>query len=205
MKKKIFKYLGITLLIIFVIFIVITVRKMLILHNIEQKMAMFTNDTNHYERITNSNGSKIEYYCKGENKVKFENIDDGKDIRKIADYVKGDKITQYYEYKGTKIATTNYTHFSDIKIITFSYGNVWNLFQTAVLTSIKSVTYDNKDCYLMNGAGFENTYIEKETGLIRKQNIGTLTVNYDYKFGNDVDDNIFIEPDISQYTIQENN
>lgn len=205
MKKKIFKYLGITLLIIFVIFIVITVRKMLILHQIEQKMSQVKDDTNHYEKIVNNKGSTIEYYCKGEKFVKIESHSDTG--RYMASYGNNGKINTYYEYEGNKIAILNNTKVSSkIQIIYFSFDNdLWYLFKSAAITSIKSVTYDNKDCYLMNGAGFENTYIEKETGLIRKQNIGTLTVNYDYKFGNDIDDNIFIEPDISQYTIREDN
>lgn len=45
--------------------------------------------------------------------------------------------------------------------------------------------------------------IEKETGLVRKAVLDEQNVTREYEFEN-VDDSIFIEPDISQYTLKEN-
>ena len=50
----------------------------------------------------------------------------------------------------------------------------------------------------------KNEYdIEKETGLVRKAVLDEQNVTREYEFEN-VDDSIFIEPDISQYTLKEN-
>ena len=46
--------------------------------------------------------------------------------------------------------------------------------------------------------------IEKETGLLLKTETGNLIGERTYEFDN-VDDSIFVEPDISQYKIQKDN
>ena len=52
--------------------------------------------------------------------------------------------------------------------------------------------------------GTNNTeyYIEKETGLVIKTIIDDTTATREYEFDN-VDDQIFVEPDVSQYTLRE--
>ena len=45
-------------------------------------------------------------------------------------------------------------------------------------------------------------YIEKDTGLLVKMMEGTTVSEREQEFNN-VDDSIFVEPDISQYTISE--
>ena len=46
------------------------------------------------------------------------------------------------------------------------------------------------------------TYIEKDTGLFVKSTDGNTLTEKEYKFDN-VEDTIFIEPDISEYTLKE--
>lgn len=48
------------------------------------------------------------------------------------------------------------------------------------------------------------TCIEKNTGLMVNMTENTVVTEREYEFNN-VDDSIFIEPDISQYTLKENN
>ena len=47
----------------------------------------------------------------------------------------------------------------------------------------------------------EKTYIEKDTGLLTKSMVAGVTSERSYEFDN-VDDSIFVEPDISQYTLK---
>ena len=81
------------------------------------------------------------------------------------------------------------------------------------MSKVKKVDYNGKECYSINNFlspyymyGTENNevYIEKETGLLLKQTTDDITTEKEYEFNN-VEDSIFIEPDISQYTLQENN
>ena len=53
--------------------------------------------------------------------------------------------------------------------------------------------------------GKNEFYIEKETGLILKREIGSpiQTIEYAYEFDN-VKDEVFIKPDVSEYEIEEN-
>ena len=48
----------------------------------------------------------------------------------------------------------------------------------------------------------QETYIEKDTGLFVKSTDSQTLTEKEYKFDN-VDDTIFIEPDISEYTLKE--
>ena len=51
--------------------------------------------------------------------------------------------------------------------------------------------------------GEDTILVDKETGLMYKNINDISTVVREYEFNN-VDESVFIEPDISEYTIQEN-
>ena len=89
--------------------------------------------------------------------------------------------------------------------------NLLNLFYLALITPIKTIEYNGKECYFLDSAELRHSYIEKETGLILKaidgqseNNDKGITEEYEYSFNN-VDDSIFVEPNISEYEIKENN
>ena len=50
----------------------------------------------------------------------------------------------------------------------------------------------------------QTVYIDKDTGLSVKNEIDKIVTEREYEFNN-VEDSIFVEPDISQYTLKENN
>ena len=79
------------------------------------------------------------------------------------------------------------------------------------MAQIKSVTYNEKPCYeihnfpsqhLLLGLGKNIVYIEKDTGLVIKNDADDSISAREYEFNN-VEDSIFIEPDISQYQVYE--
>ena len=88
---------------------------------------------------------------------------------------------------------------------------IWMAILGSIFANVKSTNYNGKECYIIKGfpsslsLTFEGaeTYIEKDTGLYLKTIEGDRTTERKYEFDK-VDDSIFIEPDISQYTLKEN-
>ena len=214
-KEKILKVILLVILILVIIFLVCTVRKMLILKSLNEKVSQYIKSDNYYEKITNNIGTITEYYCKGDNAVvHLNNTYDGK-TRKLSNYFKGKQCNTYIESSGDKIARLNSNGVpSKIMIInSFDTNNdLWLLFLMSARAHIKIVEYNNRECYIISIDKNNEVYIEKDTGLRVKAREGKTTnetgkeipleVEYYYEFNN-VNDEIFIEPDISQYRIEE--
>lgn len=74
-------------------------------------------------------------------------------------------------------------------------------------TRISNGKLNQKECYIindfvnpffMNDNNKNEVYIEKDTGLYIKSIMGSNVTDREYEFDN-VEDSIFIEPDISEY------
>lgn len=100
---------------------------------------------------------------------------------------------------------------------------MWQTFVYSAMSRIKSVKYNDKDCYSINSKmSLESAYdvdkkqeiicmiindtsreiyIDKDTGLLVKRITSVETVEKEYEFNN-VDDSVFVEPDISQYELK---
>ena len=220
-KRKILITILLIAIIAILAFLAFTIREMITLKNLNKKVAQYVNNNEHYEKIINDSGNTTtitEYYCKGNNAVLFLNttLKDTEETRKLTNYFKGDKVNSYIESGEDKIALLNTNGVpSKVMIRQVDAGNnLWELFLMALATSIRSEEYNGKDCYVLSLGENSKTYIDKETGLTLKAIEGTVvdengnesvqTMEYYYEFDN-VDDNIFIEPDINEYKIQENN
>lgn len=219
-KKKVLKIILLFILIAIIIFLAITIRKMIIISDLNNKVSKYINSNNHYEKIVNNFGDMTEFYLKDENALMIYTLkekDTGKN-RKLMQYTKGDKVNTYIDVEDSKIAMLGASKDevqSQIMIMGFDYeNNLWSLFKLAAMSKIKTVKYEGKDCYLVQSLIADNAYIQKQTGLTLKANNGysvkedgteeAIVAEYYYEFDN-VDDSIFVEPDISQYKIQENN
>ena len=220
-KKKIIITILFIIIIAILAFLSFTIRKMITLKSLNQKVSQFLNRNEHYEKIITDSGTTstvAEYYCKNDNAVLFLNttIKSTGETRKLTNYYKGEKVNSYIESGEDKIALLNtYGVPTKITIRQIDVGtNLWELFLMSLATSIRSEEYNGKDCYVISLGKSSKSYIDKETGLTMKSIEGIAvdengneivqTMEYYYEFDN-VDNNIFIEPDISQYTIQENN
>lgn len=220
-KKRILIILLLIAIIAILAFLAFTIREMITLKNLNKKVAQYVNNNEHYEKIINNSGNTTtitEYYCKGNNAVLFLNttLKATEETRKLTNYFKGDKVNSYIESGEDKIALLNTNGVpSKVMIRQVDAGNnLWELFLMSLATSIRSEEYNGKDCYVLSLGETSKTYIDKETGLILKAveetvvdengNESVQTMEYHYEFDN-VDDNIFVEPDISEYKIQENN
>lgn len=220
-KKKILKISLFIVIILIVIFLAFTIRNMIILKTLNQKVAKFVSSDSYYEKIINDSGKTetiVEYYCKGDNAVLFLNTTDKDtgETRKLTNYYKDEKTNTYIEADENKIALLDSNGLpSRIMIRQVDTGNnVWDLFLISLATSIKSEEYEGKECYVLSLGETSKVYVEKETGLALKANEGIVVdengnetvqeVEYYYDF-NSIEDSIFEEPNINEYKIQENN
>ena len=212
--RKILMVLGIIIAILVMIVLVHTIRNYMIITDLQNKISQYVNSANYYIKsiATVKDGTiTMEYYRKDNNQVVFleRNLNDT--INKIAIYNDGEKTDTFTQTPDTKIAQLNSGTMMSINIYNhLETENNWQTFLGSMLTSVKSTNYNGKDCYIIKGfmsltsLSFEGaeTYIEKDTGLFIKDVEGETITEKEYEFDN-VDDSIFVEPDISQYKIQE--
>ena len=205
-KKKVLTIIFIVILVLIAIFLTSTIRKMIILKDLNQKVSQYTNSKNYYEKIINSLGTTAEYYSKENNAVLFLNSNTSSGEKRILkNYFRGNTANTYIESGNDKQAILNSNGIpGKIKIIGLDIpNNLWQLFTKAVTTSIKTKEYNGKDCYILDLGNSNEAYLEKETGLRIKAKEGDMTVKYSYEFNN-VNDSIFNEPDIKDYKLQNN-
>lgn len=215
-NKKL-KVLKIILLIIFALFIIRTGRNMIIMANLSKKANEHISLTNYRRTSTSYQGdslSIIDYYYKDGKYVMIMNILTKYGNNKITAYNNGEIINTYYENENGKTAELNSGGLLGIHTINYFEARDPVLFIVrGILNSIKSVECNGKECYLVNENLLrEVIYIDKETGLIVRNNTGTYK-NQDtdnitsrlqdirYEYGT-VTDDIFIEPDIREYEIK---
>ncbi len=88
--------------------------------------------------------------------------------------------------------------------MTTSYDNL-SKFMLAINPTvyIGSLDYDNKECYYIK-IGEQKELIEKETGLLLNTKSDSDERKLTYSFESVTDEDVE-KPDISQYTLQENN
>ncbi len=214
--KKILKIIGIIIVILIILLLIHTIRNFIIITDLQNKISQYSNSNNYYTKsiATENNGTVItmEYYKKDNKQVVFLERNLNGEINKISMYDNGEKTDTYAETKDSKIAQLDSGTIISINIYNqLETDNNWQTFLGSIFTKIKSTNYNGKECYIVKGflssnsLNFENaeTYIEKDTGLFVKNISEDITTEREYEFDN-VEDTIFTEPDLSQYTIQEN-
>lgn len=128
-------------------------------------------------------------------------------------YDSGTRIDTFTETKDSKTVKLNSaSSMVGAQIIdVFQTDNLWQTFLYSIPARIKTTKIEEKNCYaiknylspyLLYGTNNTEYYIEKETGLVIKTIIDDTTATREYEFDN-VDDQIFVEPDVSQYTLRE--
>ena len=211
--KKILMVLGIIIAILVVIVLVHTIRNYMIITDLQNKISQYADSVNYYTKsiATVKDGTiTMEYYRKDNNQVVFLERNLNGTINKVAMYNNGEKTDTFTQTPDTKIAQLNSGTMMSINIYNhLETENNWQTFLGSMFASVKSTNYNGKDCYIIKGfmsstsLTFEGaeTYIEKDTGLFIKDIEGETITEKEYEFDN-VDDSIFVEPDISQYTLK---
>ena len=236
MCKKILIVIGIILL----LFILITVRKIIILSNIDNRVSDYENNkqniygktviTDAENDITTSEVFVKGYIIKETIERKIEDATIGKTVQ--ITYPNERKL--FIEYEGKKeVYISNETapvrgahiedkvDYSTSVIINFGYSiSLPERILNSIVTSIKTVEVDGKECYELSslhnssmlyseGTKEMQAYVEKETGLpvktveLIEKDGKTIenVVTYEYKF-DVVTAEDMQEPDINQYEVK---
>lgn len=223
-KIKIGKYIAIVLLVLCMIVIVLTARKMIIFHTIQEKIAKYENSTNLYVKTVSERSATVESF------EKFILGDLEKDViiskdkpTKVTQYLTPTQRTMYIDSGEKKVMNISHDEnvlTSTTKVVNYvGYDNFIILLGNAFLTRVTEEKMDGKECYVVSGYvnGFLYTqdtievkvYIDKETGLTKKlvevvKEEGKkkeYTITYTYQL-----DSVTLEdmqePDKSAYTME---
>lgn len=215
--KKILKIIGIILLILFVLLLVHTFRNYIIVSSLQNKISKYANSTNYHVKIT-TYGTKekndittMNYYKKDDKVVVIAERNMNGEISKISTYNHDNRTDTFIEGKEEKIAQIGERKTGIVVQIYNLLENDTRLqtFLACVFAHIRSEKIDNKECYIVSkyysNMGWEiegknERYIDKETGLLIKNITDDTVTEREFEFNN-VSDDVFIEPDIGQYTI----
>ena len=212
--KKVFKIIGIILLVAIALILIHTIRNYIIITKLQNNIAKYSNSENYYVHVKTieSSGTKldIKYYRKGNKQANFLEKDDNGKVVKLNVYNNGERTDMFIDNGNEKIAKLNSVEFAPIDIYNYiETSNQAEKFLLSFISNIKLTNYNEKNCYIvktsyssliLNGKNSEY-YIDKDTGLCVKTNEKGTNSEREYEFDN-VDDSIFTEPDIGQYKIQ---
>ena len=214
-KKRVIKIFILIIVILLVAILIHTVRNYSITKGLQKSIEPYLSSNNYHIKSisTEEDDTKviIDYYKKnGKEVLIFEKNTNG-DINKTTTYINENRTDIFYETENEKEVELDT---EAMLMINLSNGlQTENDFQTfigSIMAQIRKIEYNGKQCYaitnflsipFLNGTSNDEKYIEKETGLYVKGMINSTTVERIYEFDN-VDDSIFIEPDISQYNIK---
>ena len=214
-KKRVIKIFILIIVILLVAILIHTVRNYSIIKGLQKSIEPYLSSNNYHIKSisTEEDDTKviIDYYKKnGKEVLIFEKNTNG-DINKTTTYINENRTDIFYETENEKEVELDT---EAMLMINLSNGlETENDFQTfigSIMAQIRKIEYNGKRCYaitnflsipFLNGTSNDEKYIEKETGLYVKGMINSTTVERIYEFDN-VDDSIFIEPDISQYNIK---
>ena len=156
-NKKI-RLLKAIILAIFLVFILIVGRKMVILVTLSEKAEKSKETDNYYLRYAQYEGDKMtisETYKKGEKKITTLNHYDNKNPEyksKWIEFYNGNKTNTYVETNDDKIAllSTEQETFFPPMLVAYSevhIENVWQLIQNSLLSSVRTIRCNGKECY----------------------------------------------------------
>lgn len=215
--KKWLKIIGIIILIIIVLILIHTIRNTIIISNLQNKVEKYSNSNNYHIKatmhISENITMNINQYQKNEKQLLvLERIVNDEKI-KMSYYNIGSRIDMFLETKDEKIAELGKVNeiLGVSSITPLQTDNLWQTILYSLPARITTVKVNDYECYSINnflspynllGKNKTEYDIEKETGLVRKIVLDEQITTREYEFEN-VDDSIFVEPDISQYTLKE--
>lgn len=206
-KKKFLIIILLVVLVILIFFAIHIIKNLIIITDIEKNLSRYENSMN-YHLISTSDGKngikKIEYYKKDEKTATFI---EGTNGVKMLWYDNGKRTDLFIDDNNKKVANIDHNGKPfDMAISSpFVPNDHVNKWLYAVKAFIKTEEYNGKECYVINykiGSEQSISYFEKATGLSLKRIIdGEVVSEIEYEFDN-VDDSVFIEPNIAEYEIK---
>lgn len=217
--KKIFKVIGVIVLIAFVLFMVNTIRKLVIIKEIQRTASQYTSSTNYHVKSVAKDSSEytitIDSYVKNDKKLMIITRNKREEtLNKISTYYKGESQDMFFDSpqeKRANLDTDEEVLFIPNLYDYFGEQSKFVLFCSAISSQINTITYNGKKCYRVTNFpslshlqdANDNTsevYIDKETGLVVRTHFGNTISEREYEFGN-VQDEIFVEPDLKEYGV----
>lgn len=212
--KKILKIVGVIVLILLASFIIHGIKNFIIISKLQNKISEYINSNNyHYNVISYENNNKAiisDYYKKDNNRAVFIEDQRNENRKKLSLYKNEENTHLFVEIgaeKTLKILDSESTALPDIPSV-LDTDNSWQTFLCSTICTITSTKYNEKDCYKIKNYlspfyavsyGTKLTLIiDKDTGLLLKSIEGEEITERTYEFNN-VDDSIFVKPDINQY------
>lgn len=215
MKRK--KILLMAVLVIILILLIHIIKNFIIIKKLQQNVTPYLSSMNYHVKSVSKESEGItvttNYYQKDHKQACFVEKDNNGHIIYIFMYSTGEKTNIFIESSNIKTAELNVD--TSINSLLYNYlqtNNGWQMLLTSVTSNIKISEYNNRECYIidnffstntLNGIHQNEVYFEKISGLPVKEIVDKTVSEKEYEFNN-VDDAIFIEPDISEYTVQNN-
>ena len=213
--KKVLKIIGIVMAILIILLLIHTIKNYIIITDLQSKISNYQDSKNyHIKSVANSNNGttniKMDYYRKDNKQVIFIERNANGESVKLSMYDNGERVDTFTDTQDTKTAKLNSGELITVNIYNYlETDNKWQTLLGCITAKIKSTNLNGKECYIVKGflsstsltsEGAE-TYIDKETGLFLQTTETEIITERDYEFYN-VEDSIFTEPDISQYTLK---
>lgn len=216
-KKKTFKIILLIILIVLAIFVLYTLRNFIIVKGLQNKIAQYTSISNFSATINqtftdDSTNVLINYYQDGNKQaVILQRTDSNGEVIKMSQYNNGERCDIFWDTKDSKTAQLNVDNTISVQLTnSLETDNDWQTLLACTFAVIKSTKYNGKDCYsitnymsplFMNGTEKNEVYVDKETGIAIKNIMDNQITEKEYNF-NTVDEAVFTEPDIGQYTLK---
>jgi len=214
--KKILKIVGVIILLIILVALIHTLRNFIIVQKLNKNFAKYESSSNYNIKIHSVQEETtvdVDHYKKDNRQVTILKRYYKDEENKMSAYNNRDKIDIFWETNNYKTAQLDANAMIEIGLYNgLEADNSWQTLLSCICAKIRSTTYNEKECYYidnffspktMSGTDTNKLYIEKETGLCIKLIVDNQTSQKEYNFEN-VDDTVFEEPDITQYTLQEN-
>lgn len=193
-KKSKKRYIKIIAFVIIFLLIIIFIRKVAILNNIEN-MASKANYNNYSKTMVETSEkyiAKTEYYQNNDNFVKIITKVNEEGVSKVIMYKLNEKENIRMFDNGVENQNVNKNSIEkDVQYQFLNKSFFGNMGLALSFGSIKNIKLYNKKCYLLNVENYLN-FIDKETGLtIKEINISNNSViDYKYTFGDITDEKI---------------
>lgn len=216
-KKKTFKIILLIMLIVLAIFVLYTLRNFIIVKGLQNKIEQYTSISNFSATINqtftdDSTNVLINYYQDGNKQaVILQRTDSNGEAIKMSQYNNGERCDIFWDTKDSKTAQLNVANTISVQLTnSLETDNDWQTLLACTFAVIKSTKYNGKDCYsitnymsplFMNGTEKNEVYVDKETGIAIKNIMDNQITEKEYNF-NTVDEAVFTEPDIGQYTLK---
>lgn len=224
-KMKMWKKVLIIVLILVLLFIIITTRKMIIINSLQSKMEKYVKVDNYYAMIYEYQGSELHVkttYRKANISLFTVKSLSESGTRTLTTYT-DDKVSHtYIDVSNEKIAILDGIPGAIQIENELETQNLWQFIVRAIKSSIQTEECNGKECYKIQVGCFDILcfdkhdnvvcYFDKDTGLKVRELNGTvgdgenkinMVSDYHYEF-DIVKDEDLKEPDISEYTVQEN-